>query len=173
MSKTDGYYWKEGRHYRKVYESPRLYADGVWLVTNQTNAAQRILKLGELTELYPYAQMAQDKDELANYIFQKTTQWFNETLKVYPDGTIQYQTPPAAEIAESVLKFLAMSKKEREEEMSKSTSENKHIDGNGNVVDGLGRIVYRQFSKEKLQFEKEKLEKDLEYINQHLNKWSQ
>lgn len=68
--------------------------DGIWLVQSQPGAvsSQCILKIGELKELYPYAQMAQNVNELANFLVER--------------GRANKVSTPS-DFAEEILKFLA------------------------------------------------------------------
>lgn len=120
------FYIKEGRKFKKVFETPRLYSDGVWLVqtTEYGKSSQCILKLGELKELYPYAQMAADIDDLASFIVSSCLNRELKTLTKNADGSYTYTYGSGAEQAKEILKFLSLSKDQRKKENERLSSEN-------------------------------------------------
>jgi hypothetical protein len=114
------FYYKKGRKYVRAYETPQMFSNGIWLVQEEpTNKSkQLILKIGELKELYPYAQMAQDLNELASFLCYWKNSKVKETI-VNRNGEITYTLGSATEQAEDILKFLAMGKEERKDWISK------------------------------------------------------
>jgi hypothetical protein len=69
---VDQVYIKRGRKYTPLgpYEWHGFPADGVWLVQVRPGhkSEELILKLGDLQELYPFAQMMVSKDDLVKVI---------------------------------------------------------------------------------------------------------
>ena len=67
----DKLYRKSGRRYVEVgYEFTGFPAEGVWVVQNKTPGRREtlILKIGDLPNLFPYAQLFLDEDELGTLI---------------------------------------------------------------------------------------------------------
>ena len=89
-------YIKVGRRYEPVGYSDGNWtpAPGIWLVTENgtgCKASERILKIGELPELFPYANLALDKRELSAVI---------SGARIMSDNS-------STAIAEAVLKWIA------------------------------------------------------------------
>lgn len=88
-------YYKKGRRYEPVGFSDGWFgfpSDGIWLVQTKPSvkSSQCILKLGELPELYPFAQMMVAADDLTDFIIEKQ----------------QGYAISASEFAKEILKFL-------------------------------------------------------------------
>jgi hypothetical protein len=109
-------YIKEDGKYRRVKpaEDARMYSDGIWLVRNGGKHLSCVLKLGEIPELYPYASMVQDADELASFMFYHEL-WAVKTTLECEDKSFKYRFSTSAELAQDVLKFLSCSDRDRKE----------------------------------------------------------
>jgi len=145
---SEKYYIKHGKRYKLVGYEPHFTTDGIYLVKQQGCSYQRVAKLTDLKENFPYALMAKDVPELASYIGAKSLEEISGSLIMYPDGHFQYSLPSHSDIAENILKFLAMSSDERKRTIEKARTANTHINSEGAVVDKYGDMVYSKYSKE-------------------------
>lgn len=112
-------YEKVGKRYRKLPWSDwhGFPCDGIFLVTTPDSKGEKyknasgyscILKVGELPDLYPFAQMAVSKDELANFI----GKWREEQKENNPQhdkkgNLISWTVKSNSDFAGDILKFLA------------------------------------------------------------------
>lgn len=167
--KGDGWYYKENGKYRKVYETPRLYSDGIWLVQTQPSCKsyQNILKLGDLPELFPYAAMAVDIDDLASYIINSAYNQELKTLVHNKDGSYSYSYGTGADQAKAILKFLSLRKEEKKKFNEKLATENKNLERVSDKLDRGFRVTREHIETriKQLDEEKEKLQKLLELKN--------
>jgi hypothetical protein len=94
---------------------------GIWLVTKTPNseAEQHIMHLGEIEELYPYAQMSVDIDELATYLFLTGISCMEETLVKKSDDSFAWSWGTSSDRAKQILKFLGMSDAQRKQSIEK------------------------------------------------------
>ena len=76
MSDQGQVYRKVGRRYIPIgpLESNWFPADGIWLVQIKPGRTSQecVLRLGELPDLYPYVQLAMDRDEIVDIIARHT-----------------------------------------------------------------------------------------------------
>ena len=163
------FYQKIGRKYKKVYETPRLYSDGVWLVSNDGCSHQCILKLGELKELYPFAQMMQESDKLAGFLTRLGMDRIGGSLKKDKDGNISYSFGAAAETAKEILKFLAMTGEEKEEYLEVLNKNDYHINSDGCLMRGWQRVTTNphdvRLIKQKIKEREEEIKQLKELLN--------
>ncbi len=71
INSPDTLYRKSGSHYVEVgYEFTGFPAEGIWIVQNKTHGRHEtlILKIGDVPNLYPYANLMLDVDELGSLI---------------------------------------------------------------------------------------------------------
>lgn len=161
------FYIKRGQKYVRVNEVPRLYADGVWLVQKEGRSKTHILKLGELSELYPYASMVLDLDDLATFLNLTSLKENIRTLRRVGENEFYYSYHSNFELAKEIFKFLSLSEEERKEQL-KNLSQQPNLETFENNGYGLllnGRRV--KFDKKSLKEAKRKLEekvKELERI---------
>lgn len=116
-------YRKNGRRYKEVlYHDWRGFPrDGIFLVTTPKSKNYKnvsgyscILRIGELPDLYPFAQMAISRDELANFI----GNWKEEQKKNNPryntkGKLVGWTEKSNCDFANDILKFLASLKKDK------------------------------------------------------------
>ena len=93
---------KEGRNYRPITPTDGWNGfpmDGIWLVKSDANSksASCILKIGDVPELFPVAQMMVSRDQLTKFLM--------ETLS---KNGISMQ-----DLATEIIKFLAMNSKSK------------------------------------------------------------
>jgi hypothetical protein len=67
-------------------------------------------------------------------------------------------------MAHDILKFISMSKDDRIAAIRASFLKSKHIDNDGNVIDGNHNIVYKKHSKEAVAFEITELRKKIDTL---------
>ena len=105
-------YQKQGKKYVKVpwpSDWTGFPCDGVWLVRSMPGGTSSscILQLGDIPELYPFARMMIQRDELANEI--------NKIYDRHPNGI------SACETATEIMRFLHI--KDRQAHATDSTTE--------------------------------------------------
>ena len=110
------FYKKVGKRYQKLpYGDWRGFpCDGIFIVTTPKSKGYKgvsgyscILKVGELPDLYPFAQMAVSIDDLAGFL----GKWHEDQKKNNPiykdDKLIGWTVKSNGEFAKDILKFLA------------------------------------------------------------------
>jgi hypothetical protein len=159
---SDTYYIKHGKRYVSVgEETPRFLSDGIWLVKREQKSQQRIAKLGELKDIFPYAHMAQDVDILATYLRALFSKYVDDTIRVSAKGCINYSFPSAHDMAQDVLKFLSLSEKSREKHILEIIKECKYIDYEGTVRNLNGDIAHKQYTAEAAAYRVQQLKDQL------------
>jgi len=110
---SEFYYKDEKGRYHKRYETPRFLADGVWIVLTTPNvySQQCIMKIGELSSVFPFADLAQHSDKLAEFI-----RLWNESKNVHS---------PYGVYSLAILKFISMTEEEKKQWISKLKEETK------------------------------------------------
>ena len=164
------YYIKKGKRYELIGYDPHFIADGMYLVTQHGRAYQRVMKLNDLKDTYPYSAMAKDIPELAGFLRAHGADAIGGTLQMRPEGSYQYQFPANQDMAEHILKFLAMTTEERKEVLKKMYENNHHLDREGNVVDLHSNIVFTKYSKEAYAAKLEDLRKQVAEYERVLGK---
>lgn len=63
-------YYKEGNNYFPVGREKRevFYSDGIWIVEDGASSASRIMKIGELPDIYPLANLRMRADQITKTI---------------------------------------------------------------------------------------------------------
>lgn len=143
-------------------------ADGVWIVERNGDGKRRVLQIGELPKLYPFAEMAMDQDKLATYLRAKVFDCIAQTMSVNPDGAIFYSFPSASNMAHDILKFLAepdfvLAKLKYEMEYAPYT-----VDFDGTVRSKNGALVFSKFSEKAIEFAIEHYEKQIAELKNRL-----
>lgn len=122
--------------------------DGLWIIDQRGGKRQMIAHMRDLKNPIIYGALAVDVDELASYLRILTYKYFNDTVQITPQNNFRYVMPPAIEMAQTILKFLAFDKQEKEAEIQKASKTVRHIDDDGNIVDDIGGLVFDKDSKE-------------------------
>jgi hypothetical protein len=112
---SEFYYKDEKGKYHKKRETPRFLSDGVWIVQSKPGvySQQCIMKIGDLSSVFPFADLAQHSDRLAEFI-----RLWNESKNVYS---------PYGVYSLAILKFISMSEDEKKgwiEQLKKETKDN-------------------------------------------------
>jgi hypothetical protein len=111
------------------------------LVDRKTASSQYIAKVGELRDNVSYGQLIRDTESVSSFIRAKVSEYFGETFVLQPEGNFRYTLPSATDMAHDILKFISMSKDDRIAAIRASFLKSKHIDNDGNVIDGNHNIV--------------------------------
>lgn len=146
----------------KENEETQTWLPGVWLVDADGKGKHHIANADEIKGVVDYAKMAKDDYKLATFIRVKFQSYISNTIKVEPNGTINYALPSAVQIAQDVLKFLAMDSDERRSSINKAIKTNTNFDSEGNVLDANGTIIHHAFSKEATACKIQELQKQIE-----------
>lgn len=163
MSDEKTYYVKEGKEYKCVGKpTPKFLSDGVWIVDCKCKNVQHIAKIGELKNPFPYAQMFCDCSTLANYIRVRFMQYYSDSLKIQANGALKFCLPCTTDIAADILKFLSKTNPEKHHDIEVARLAAKHIDDSNNVVDGNGKLLYRNWTKEATAVKLKELRKEVE-----------
>lgn len=127
-----------------------------------------ILKLGELDELYPFAQMMGSHDKLSRWLSLKGVAQFMDSLVVNYDGKgITYSFGSPSETGREILKFLSLNEDQQNEEIKKLEQETE-IDWEGNVRDKNGALIYESYKAEAIQANIEKKRKEIAKLEKRL-----
>lgn len=131
-------------------------AAGIWLVQDLPNckSKQHIMNIGELDNLFPYATMSQDIDDLARFIVSWKSRKMRETVVLGKDGSVTASLPSGNEEAKATLKFLAKTKEERKSFLDSFNEEYRYIDGSGDMRDGTGFLIKRAYEVTKAEKKK-------------------
>ena len=122
--------------------------DGLWIIDHKGGKRQMIARMSELKNPLLYGQLAVDADELATYLRVLIYKYFNDTVQITPNNNFRYVLPSAQEMALTILKFLSLDKREKEQEVEKASKCVNHIDEDGNILDDIGGLVYDKDTKE-------------------------
>lgn len=160
---------KVGRRYKSIgEETPRFLADGIWLVQKGRGSCQHICKLSDIKELFPYAQMATDTDELATFLRLAEKRRIHANISVSEDRCVTYSIPCAQDIAKEILLFLSLNKEDRKKEIQKLTQGFQYLDFQGYIRDGMGRVVKHRFDERALLAQKKDLLEKLALVDKKL-----
>lgn len=166
------YYKKENGRYAKIATCPSLYADGVWLVQNNGDSKKLILKLGELTELYPFAQMMQDHDLFARWLTCMGASQIFGSLEAKFDGSgITYEFESSSDAGNRIMRFLSLSP-EQQKDAIKLLEQEPHVDYEGAVRDKAGRLIYSKWSAIAIELQIVEKEKEIANLKKQLKKCS-
>lgn len=160
----DKYYIKRGNRYFEA-EPPTPWTDGIWIV-QKNGGSQYIAKVGEIEDKYKFGNMVAHSSELASFIRIKFAEYIDNSIQFQSDGSFRYVMPSASVMALDILKFLSMSDDEKRKEVKRVFDNTKHIDSNGNIVDGHGRLVHNKYTKEAKAYKILKLKKELDDTEQ-------
>lgn len=105
-------YEKIGKRYYKIPFSDFMGfpCDGVFLVwrNEEKSGGECILQIGELPKLYPFANMAMAREDLANFLVKYDEEQIKKTGQYDEKGKlVRYTNPSATDFAGDILKFLA------------------------------------------------------------------
>lgn len=159
---------KSNGRYTKVHETPRLYMDGVWLVSNNGNSACHILNLGELPELYPFAEMMMSHEKLSQWISYKGMSEIFGSLEVTKDGC-RYEFRAPKDMGREILRFLCLTEKQQDDEIEELQRQT-YIDYEGGVRDKTGALIHPKLSREALEANIAKKEKEIKQLKKFLNR---
>jgi hypothetical protein len=110
---SEFYYKDEKGKYHKRHETPRFLSDGVWVVQTKpgVHSQQCIMKIGELSSVFPFADLAQHSDRLAEFI-----RLWNISINRYnPYGVHSL----------AILKFISMTEEEKKSWLKQLREETK------------------------------------------------
>lgn len=106
---------------------------------NDGKHCQRILKLGELDALYPFAQMMGSHGRLSSWIALKGQSQIQGTIKQRNDGlTFEYKS--ASEIGREILQFLSLTTEEQDAKINELQNAIV-LDDEGTLRDRTGMIM--------------------------------
>ena len=106
---------KEGRKYRPITPTDGWNGfpmDGIWLVKSDSSSKSSscIMKIGDVPELFPFAQMMISRDQLSKFLM--------ETMSSNSGAGISMQ-----DLATEIIKFLAMNSKSKFDVLVESEGE--------------------------------------------------
>lgn len=152
------------------YQETRL-APGIWRISNARNSksSTRIAKLGELTDVFPYAHMAGAEPELATFLNAKLKSYLSRTFSYNKTtGALTYTLPSACDIASDIMKFLALSEEDKEKEISKVQKKCFNVTPDGTVVDGHGSRIFPKGTPEATAAKIREVQNQLEGLHETL-----
>lgn len=103
MSHHNEPYWfrKVDGKYIPTHETPRFLSDGIWIVQTKPSvySQQCIMKIGDISSVFPFADLAQHGDSLAEF------------LRLWEDSKNRYQ--PYGVYSLAIIKFISMTEEEK------------------------------------------------------------